>query len=478
MKLCLLGRATCCLLVGVALAATAIPIGVGGFITTAHAQSQQALPSDFRVALEPYGKWVSHARWGEVWIPTVPADWQPYTRGRWAYTEEWGWYWVADEEWGWIPYHYGRWVLDREIGWAWVPGREWGPAWVRWRRGAQAVGWAPLPPDEIAYEDEVESDPNVWVFCPLHGLAAPRVAEVIIPPRERDVYFRDTVLVNRTLLLRDRGRVAVNPGVPPSYIAAAIGRPLRAVEVRPRVIPGTVGVRGAIETRIDRPQRTAIRETIVDRSATTIRPATSIPPPQPLARGERGRLGDQPPRAAGGQPTQPSAPALTAPRPGIPPATTTPQPGAPPAATEGRRPPSVTPGQTPPRATEGRTPPTIVRPTAPGEQRVRPGQSVTSPSVTPQPQRPSAAPQRPPAAERTPPQQRIAPSQPSRPTSPAATAPRPSAPPAATAPRPSPPPAATAPRPSPPATSGQAPVPRAAPSAPAQPPGGGRPDKR
>src|SRR4029078_13217645 len=102
MKSCLFGRATCCFLVAAALAATAIPIGVSGFITTAHAQPQQALPADFRVALEPYGKWVAHARWGEVWVPEVPADWQPYSQGHWAYTEEWGWYWVADEEWGWI----------------------------------------------------------------------------------------------------------------------------------------------------------------------------------------------------------------------------------------------------------------------------------------------------------------------------------------------------------------------------------------
>ena len=445
MKSSLLGRATRCFLVA-ALAAIAVPIGVGGFVATAHAQSQQALPADFRVALEPYGKWLSHARWGEVWVPSVPADWQPYSQGHWAYTEEWGWYWVADEEWGWIPYHYGRWIFDRELGWAWVPGREWAPAWVQWRQGTEGtdvVGWAPLPPDEIAYDAETAPDPSVWVFCPLHALAAPRIAAVIVPRRERGRYYRDSVLVNRTMRL-DRVRIAVNPGVPPSYIATATGRPLRAVEVRPRVIPGTVGVRGGIVTRVERPQRTAIRETIIDRSASTIPPATSIPPAQPLALGERGRLGDQPPRAVGGQPTQPSAPAIA-----------------------------------PPRATEGRTPPTIVRPGQP---------SVTSPSVTPQPQRPSAAPppapQRPPAAERIPPQQRIAPSQPSRPTPPAAiaprptpppaaTAPRPSAPPAATAPRPSPPPAVTAPRVSPPATSGQAPAvsapPRPAPSAPAQP---------
>ena len=98
-------------LIGVALAATVVPVSIPGFITPAHAQVR-TLPADFRQALEPYGQWVSHQRWGEVWVPEVPADWQPYSKGHWVYTEEWGWYWVADEEWGWIPYHYGRWIHD------------------------------------------------------------------------------------------------------------------------------------------------------------------------------------------------------------------------------------------------------------------------------------------------------------------------------------------------------------------------------
>ena len=175
-----------------------------GFLATPAAAQQADLAAvDFRTALEPYGQWVAHQRWREVWVPNMPAGWQPYTTGKWVYTEEWGWYWVADEEWGWMPYHYGRWINDAELGWAWVPGREWGPAWVRWRQGTDAVGWAPLPPDEIAFDQKIEEDTNQWVFCPLHSLTAPRVAEVIIPRAEHPAYFRDTVLVNRSFLLRD-----------------------------------------------------------------------------------------------------------------------------------------------------------------------------------------------------------------------------------------------------------------------------------
>ena len=312
--------------------------------------------------------------------------------------------------------------------------------------------------------------------------------------------------MNRTLC---RASAAASPSIPacrrPTSRRRSGGRCAPSTFVRAS-FPERLACAAAIETRIDRPRRGAIRETIVDRSATTIRPAPNIPPPQPLARGERGRLGDHPPRAAGGRPLPPSVPVITTPEPGAPAATegrrlpsitapapiVAPEPGAP--ATEGRRLPSIT-APAPIVAPERTQRPPI----APGAERPRTGQPpVVAPPVAPQ--RPAAAPppsvRQPPAAERTPPQQRIAP--PSRPTPPAATAPRPSQPPAATAPRPSLPPAATAPRPAPPpaavvpraqppATSGQAPVPRApaisapprAPAAPPQPaPGGRPPDKR
>src|SRR5262249_1865180 len=98
---------------------------------TAMAQDIQ----DFRVALEGYGQWTIHPRWGDVWIPdNLPPDWQPYRLGQWVYTEEWGWYWDSEEDFGWITFHYGRWIFDRGMGWIWVPRTEWAPAWVDWRQ--------------------------------------------------------------------------------------------------------------------------------------------------------------------------------------------------------------------------------------------------------------------------------------------------------------------------------------------------------
>jgi uncharacterized protein DUF6600 len=288
--------------ISLGLATLAFVPTVTGTLSFARAQVSEA--ADFRVALEPYGRWGRHSRWGEVWIPTkVARDWRPYTVGRWVYTDDWGWYWVSDQaedDWGWITFHYGRWVFDRELGWVWVAGKEWGPGWVQWRRGTQYVGWAPLPPDEIVVE--YRGQPDVWIFVRSRDFVAPRLVSVILPARQQEVFIRETVVVNQTIMLRERGQVvAVNPGIPPAIIAAAVGRPLRTNEVRPRILAGTAHIQGAVEVRPQdlrqgRAQRTQVT---VRETQNVIQPSRNVPPAQPLAAGERGRLGDNPPRASG-----------------------------------------------------------------------------------------------------------------------------------------------------------------------------------
>src|SRR5215813_6176294 len=278
---------------------------IGGAITPA--QAQVSVSVEFRTALEPYGRWERHARWGEIWIPANrPRDWRPYTVGHWVYTDDWGWYWIEDEEeaaWGLVTYHYGRWVYDDEWRWAWVPAAEWGPGWVQWRRSRDVVGWAPLPPDNIAVE--FRERPEVWAFCRPRDFLAPRVAAVVLPAREYPVLIRETVIENRTVIVSNRGpRFAVNPGIPAAFIAASVGRPLRAFEVRPRVLAGTVRFPNAVEVRaqdLRNPQVARSLRTEVRESRTEIRPTASVPNPRPLAPNEQGRLGDNPPRAAQGQ---------------------------------------------------------------------------------------------------------------------------------------------------------------------------------
>jgi hypothetical protein len=303
-----------CAAFGIVACIAAVPL-FGDSIWRAIAPAQAQVPAslEFRAALEPYGRWVNHQRWGEVWVPAdVDREWRPYQLGHWVYTDEWGWFWNSDEDFGWIVYHYGRWAFDRELRWVWIPGDEWGPAWVQWRRGADVVAWAPLPPEEVI--DEYEEEPEVWVAVPVRQMTAPRLVEVVVPRQRVTVIFRDTVIVNRTVYYRDRRRPAVNPGVPPMFIAAAIGRPIRAVEVRPPVLRGTIGVRFSVEIgadrfRGDRQRRERVRVDVRE-TRTEIAPAATVPPPQRLERGQPGRLGDRPPAASreAGPPAMPGAP--------------------------------------------------------------------------------------------------------------------------------------------------------------------------
>src|SRR5262249_17748086 len=131
---------------------------------------------------------------------------------------------------------------------------------------------------------------------------APRVATVVIPEREYSAYFRETAVVNRTVTVRDRG-FAVNPGIPAAFVAASIGRPLRSYDVRPRVLAGTGRIPNAVEVRAEQfRQRDAVRSlrTEVRQTQQQIRPSNQVAAPQPLRRGEPGRLGANPPRAAQG----------------------------------------------------------------------------------------------------------------------------------------------------------------------------------
>src|SRR5690348_15091489 len=325
-------RTVATLLTSVACVAVA-PI-VAATVSPAVAQERVQVTAEFRTALEPYGEFRQHQRWGEVWVPTHVADaWEPYTVGHWVDSADYGWYWVSEQaeaDWGWVTFHYGRWVRDREMGWIWVPGRTWGPGFVSWRRGghrnAEYVGWAPEPPDELIVD--VRDEPDYWVFVRARDFTAPRIVDVILPPRERTTIIRDTVVENRTVLLDNRG-FAVNPGIPPAFVAAAIGRPISTYHVRPVVLAGTANISGATVVRgneLRQQRQTIVREaSTVQRTNDVIRPSANVPPPQALPPNARtGRLDVNPPRAAQGATTGAGGPQQRmAPnqRPGQPPTT-------------------------------------------------------------------------------------------------------------------------------------------------------------
>jgi hypothetical protein len=391
------GHAAAGVLAGLALGAVAVmtPIVTGSL---APASAQVLLADEFHPALEPFGFWQQSRRWGEVWVPFERSrGWRPYTYGRWVYTEEWGWYWASDpeeEDWGWITYHYGRWVFDRGLGWAWVPGDEWAPAWVNWRNGADYVGWAPLPPDDVIYD--YDNDPLYWTFLPPRYLTEPRMRSYFVSAPQRTLLLRRTVIVNRSFGAGGPRRFGVNPGISPAFIAGATRRPVTAYRVLPRVLAGTQGVSGAVQVRAGdirrgpprgpgqgAPRPTGATAAVIQPTNVAIQPAANVAPPQPLGRDERGRLGTHPPRAAQGAP-----PAGGGPSPSV----------APPPSQQ----PAVAPSAAP-------SAPASPSPQDRRDQRPdrRPGQSppagAQAPAVTPAPQAPSAAPAIQPAQPAPPP---------------------------------------------------------------------------
>ncbi len=156
----------------------------------------------FYESLSPYGSWFETPDYGYVWQPVVVRNgsWRPYLHGRWACTDR-GWTWMSDEPFGWATYHYGRWALCRGYGWVWVPGSEWAPSWVCWRSSGNHVGWAPLPPETLAYrgrswDSTVEASFGIgalWFnFVETRNFCEP-IHHHCLPYTQNDIYIYQTV---------------------------------------------------------------------------------------------------------------------------------------------------------------------------------------------------------------------------------------------------------------------------------------------
>ena len=463
-----------------AIAGLTSPI-IPGAVTSAAAQ----VSADFQAALESYGHWQRSARWGEVWVPDqLPPDWRPYTYGHWVYTDEWGWYWISDPEeqdWGWVAFHYGRWARDRALGWFWIPDDEWGPAWVDWRYGGDYVGWAALPPDDVIVE--YDDDPAYWVFVSPRYLTSPRWRSYGVASSRRAAAFRQTAVVNRTLGY-GRGRAAVNAGVSPAFVARASRSPLRTFRVSPRVVASTQGVSGAVRVTPDqlrasrseggqrggrRPATSNVTAVAVQPTSVTIKATAAVTAPQPLPKGERGRLGTHPPRAAQGAPSpqplqqqpqstpqtqqppaqrQPPPQQQQRPQPAPPPAAAPPAASPPPAQPQRAAPAAPPPATPPPAQPQRAAPPPPAAPPPAQPQRAAPPPQ-TPPPPRHEPERPRPPPPAAPPAARpaTPPQPPAAPHPPPPPHPAPPPAARPASPPPPPAAKPPPPPPAAKPPP-------------------------------
>jgi len=191
----------------------------------------------FYDSLDPYGDWMEVADYGYCWQPRdVSAEWRPYTLGEWVYTDA-GWTWLSEEPFGWATYHYGRWLRLESRGWVWVPDTQWGPAWVSWRDSDRYVGWAPLPPEtrrvvDVGLGSWVDSyfdvGPTAYTFVELRHFGSPRIADVVLAPRDNVTIVRETRNVTNVKVLNN---VVVNYGPDYGAVARAADRPIRKLRL-------------------------------------------------------------------------------------------------------------------------------------------------------------------------------------------------------------------------------------------------------
>ena len=155
----------------------------------------EPVQAEARAVLSQYGRFVQHARFGEVWVPTVtPQGWHPYPPCQWVKTKQYGWYYDDKTPWGQIVHHYGRWFWDQQIGWAWDPGSQFSPGWVVWRSSPEWTGWAPMPPDQAFQNASSDQFNNIdqWIFVETAKFNAGCDATRIVPVERIPVILRQT----------------------------------------------------------------------------------------------------------------------------------------------------------------------------------------------------------------------------------------------------------------------------------------------
>lgn len=188
----------------------------------------------FRHAVDNGGEWQTHARYGDVFVPKVPADWRPYTVGHWVYSDAYGWTWISDEPFGWATYHYGRWTRDDAQGWMWIPGGDWGPSWVVWRQTDDAIGWAALPPGATFTGGRLSLDANAidnasfeqsWVFIRPRYFARAQMSRYLRPAHwNKDLVDRSQARLGYAR--DDQTGQILNRGIPPEEVEKLAGAPV------------------------------------------------------------------------------------------------------------------------------------------------------------------------------------------------------------------------------------------------------------
>ena len=194
--------------------------------------------------LDPYGQWVQDPDYGYVWIADAEPGFRPYyTRGHWVMTP-YGATWVSDYNWGWAPFHYGRWAYSSYYGWVWMPDTEWGPAWVSWRTGGDAYGWAPLGPGisiNFTFGSGYNTPDDWWVFVPSRYAFEPSFYNYRIAPERNVTYINNTTIINNTY---NKNNVVYATGPSVRDVERASGKKIPVYSVANDSKPGRTAIQG------------------------------------------------------------------------------------------------------------------------------------------------------------------------------------------------------------------------------------------
>ncbi len=242
-------------------------------VSTAEARTRVSVSFGvFQDRLAPYGRWVHHGRYGQIWVPARQRrGWRPYSVGHWVMTSDYGWMWASDEPWGWATYHYGAWDYDEDYGWYWVPGYVWGPAWVTWSDRGDYMGWAPIPAGYLwgdAFDDFFYRRPVIeisvdfaWCYTPTRYVGHRDQYDYVVPVEQNTTIIQNntTVVNNITNVTNVTNNITnltivdnrvVNEGISVDVVNAVAEAPVQIVSVADAAAPpSTDGAddRGVVE---------------------------------------------------------------------------------------------------------------------------------------------------------------------------------------------------------------------------------------
>jgi hypothetical protein len=226
------------------------------------------------------------------------------------------------------------------MGWLWVPGYQWAPAWVSWRYGGDAVGWAPLAPGLSLYVTNFAFVDFWWTFVPSARFCGVPVWGAAFAPGHARRWFDATRPAPPRGGFRGDPLRPGRPGLPgwggpaPRLIEERMGRPLRPARIVTSPVPGggrsrpgEIGVyrpearprpsagRGAWEGGPPRSGGQLPPARPPAAAPRPERPAAPAPAPQRLDRGSGGGERFLPRKEPAARPAQPRLAPAPAPRP-------------------------------------------------------------------------------------------------------------------------------------------------------------------